>query len=177
MLLVSEHGTGFGLLPRVLVLIGLPALARSRWRDISDARRGAGSTRGRVAVQSVAKRCNPALPQLPAPVVHRNTPSRVDAKRKRRRIMRFILCIVLVMLLPASALAAKGSGAISLSRAQAAAARGDQQAAAALSTTTYRQACLSGCSARGHSKGQCSSACRPGVCHPSGATPYCVARR
>ena len=39
--------------------------------------------------------------------------------------MRFILCIVLVMLLPASALAAKGSGAISLSRAQAAAARGE----------------------------------------------------
>src|SRR4029453_10917721 len=63
--------------------------------------------------------------------------------------MRFILCIVLAMLLPASALAAKGSGAISLSRAQAAAARGDQQAAAAISTTTYRQACLSGCSARG----------------------------
>jgi hypothetical protein len=90
--------------------------------------------------------------------------------------MRFILCIVLAMLLPASALAAKGSGAISLSRAQAAAARGDQQAAAALSTTTYRQACLSGCSSRGHSKGQCSSACRPGVCHPGGATPYCVAR-
>ena len=91
--------------------------------------------------------------------------------------MRFILCIVLVMLLPASALAAKGSGAISLSRAQAAAARGDQQAAAALSTTTYRQACMSGCSARGHSKGQCASACRPGLCHPTGATPYGVARR
>jgi hypothetical protein len=48
-LLVSEHGTGFGLLPRVLVLIGLPALARSRWRDMSDARRGAGSTRGRLS--------------------------------------------------------------------------------------------------------------------------------
>ncbi|HET9175508.1 MAG TPA: hypothetical protein VFN84_04070 [Pseudolabrys sp.] len=91
--------------------------------------------------------------------------------------MRFILCIVLVMLLPASALAAKGSGAMSLSRAQAAAARGDQQAAAALSTTTYRQACMSGCSARGHSKGQCASACRPGLCHPSGTTPYCVARQ
>src|SRR5262245_16737536 len=42
----------------------------------------------------------------------RNTLSRVDAKRNWRPIMRFILCIVLAMLLQASALAAKGSGAI-----------------------------------------------------------------
>jgi hypothetical protein len=39
MLLASEHGTGFGLLPLMLVLMSLPALGRSRWRDISDALR------------------------------------------------------------------------------------------------------------------------------------------
>ena len=89
--------------------------------------------------------------------------------------MRFVLCIVIAALLPGSALAAKG-GAMSLSRTQAAAARGDQQAAAALATTTYRQACMSGCAARGYRKGQCVSACRPGICHPSGKQPYCVAR-
>jgi len=54
--------------------------------------------------------------------------------------MRFVLCIVIAALLPGSALAAKG-GTMSLSRTQAAAARGDQQAAAALATTTYRPAC------------------------------------
>jgi len=90
--------------------------------------------------------------------------------------MRFVICIVIAALVPGSALAAKGSGTMSLSRAQAAASRGDQQAAAALATTTYRDACISGCSSRGHSKGQCVSACRPGLCHPGGQTPYCVAR-
>ena len=60
--------------------------------------------------------------------------------------MRFVLCIVIAALLPGSALAAKG-GTMSLSRTQAAAARGDQQAAAALATTTYREACMSGCAA------------------------------
>jgi hypothetical protein len=89
--------------------------------------------------------------------------------------MRFVLCIVIATLLPGSALAAKG-GTMSLSRTQAAAARGDQQAAAALATTTYRQACMSGCAARGHRKGQCVSACRPGLCHLGGKEPYCVAK-
>jgi hypothetical protein len=86
--------------------------------------------------------------------------------------MRFVLCVVIVALMPASALAAT----MSLSRAQAAAARGDQQAAAALATTTYRQACMSGCASRGHRKGQCISACRPGLCHLGGKEPYCVAK-
>jgi len=86
--------------------------------------------------------------------------------------MRFVLCIVIAELLPGSALAAT----MSFSRTQAAAARGDQQAAAALATTTYRQACMSGCAARGHRKGQCVSACRPGICHLSSKPPYCVAK-
>jgi hypothetical protein len=86
--------------------------------------------------------------------------------------MRFVLCILIAALLPGSALAAT----MSLSRAQAAAARGDQQAAAALATTTYRQACMSGCASRGHRKGQCVSACRPGLCHLGGKEPYCVAK-
>jgi len=88
--------------------------------------------------------------------------------------MRFVLCIVIAALLPASALAAKGP--MSLSSAQAAAERGDQQAAAALSTMTNREACLSGCANRGHSKDQCVSACRPGLCHTGGEQPYCVSK-
>ena len=88
--------------------------------------------------------------------------------------MRFVLCVVIAVLLPVSAFAAQGP--ISLSSAQAAAARGDQQAAAALSLTTNRDACLSGCAQRGHSKDQCTSACRPGLCHPGAETPYCVAK-
>jgi len=120
-------------------------LARSRWRDISDAR-AAELVRpaADLAVQSAGgvKRRNPAWLEMPAPDASGTRPHALT--QKKRSIMRFILCIVLAVLLPASALAAKGSGAISLSRAQAAAARGDQQAAAAISTTTYRQACLSG---------------------------------
>ena len=90
--------------------------------------------------------------------------------------MRFVLCIVIAALLPASALAAKGGGSMSLSSAQAAAARGDQEAAAALSTMTNREACLSGCANRGHPKDQCVSACRPGLCHTGGEQPYCVSK-
>ena len=90
--------------------------------------------------------------------------------------MRCILCLVIAVLLPASALAAKGGGTMSLSRAQAAAARGDQQAALALSTMTDRQGCLNGCANRGHQRSQCGSACRPGICHPTGGQPYCVAK-
>jgi hypothetical protein len=85
--------------------------------------------------------------------------------------MRFALCIVIATLLPSSALAAKGDGAMTLSRTQAAASRGDQLAAAALSTTTDRESCMSGCASRGHSKGECVSACRPGICHPGGEQP------
>ena len=88
--------------------------------------------------------------------------------------MRFVLCVVIAALLPASALAAKGP--MSLSNTQAAAARGDQQAAAALSTMTNRDACMSGCASRGHAKDQCVSACRPGLCHPGGEQPYCVSK-
>ena len=90
--------------------------------------------------------------------------------------MRFVLCIVIAALLPASALAAKGGASMSLSSAQAAAARGDQQAAAALTTMTNRHACLSGCANRGHAKDQCASACRPGLCHTGGEQPYCVSK-
>ena len=89
--------------------------------------------------------------------------------------MRFVLCIVIAAMLPASALAA-GSAPISLSRAQQAAARGDQKAAAALATTTDHDTCMSGCAARGHPKDQCVTACRPGLCHPDGEQPYCVSK-
>jgi hypothetical protein len=90
--------------------------------------------------------------------------------------MRFVLCIVIAALLPASALAAKGGGTMSLSRAQAAAAKGDQKAAVALQTTTNRETCLSGCAARDIPKRKCSSACRPGLCHTGGEKAYCVSR-
>ena len=90
--------------------------------------------------------------------------------------MRFVLCIVIAALLPASALAAKGGVSMSLSSAQAAAAKGDQKAAAAIATTTDRESCMTGCANRGHSKSQCVSACRPGLCHPSGEQPYCVSK-
>jgi hypothetical protein len=89
--------------------------------------------------------------------------------------MRFVLCIVVAALLPGSALAANGAS-MSLSSAQAAAAKGDQKAAAALSTTTDHDTCMSGCASRGHSKSQCVTACRPGLCHPSGEQPYCVSK-
>ena len=87
--------------------------------------------------------------------------------------MRFVLCVVIAAMLPASALAQKG-GSMSLSRAQAAAAKGDQRAAAALQTTTERDVCMNECANRGHSKNQCVSACRPGLCHPGAEQPYCV---
>lgn len=91
--------------------------------------------------------------------------------------MRFVLCIVIAALLPASALAAKGGGGtMSLSRAQAAAAKGDQKAATAVATTTNRDTCLSGCTSRGISKNKCASACRPGLCHPGAEQPYCVSK-
>ena len=90
--------------------------------------------------------------------------------------MRFVFCIVIAALLPGSALAATGGGPMSLSQTQAAAARGDLQAAAALSTTTNRDGCMSGCASRGHPKDQCVSACRPGLCHPGAEQPYCVSK-
>ena len=89
--------------------------------------------------------------------------------------MRFILCIVIAALVPASAFAATGVP-MSLSQTQAAAAKGDQKAAAAVQTTTSREGCMSGCDARGYSKNQCVEACRPGLCHPGGETPYCVSK-
>jgi len=87
--------------------------------------------------------------------------------------MRFVLCIILVAL-PSLAFAAKGT--MSLSEAQAAAAKGDADAAAALTMTTDRQTCLNGCANRGHNKEQCTSACRPGLCHPGAEQPYCIAK-
>lgn len=90
--------------------------------------------------------------------------------------MRFVLCIVIAALLPTSALAAKGGGAMSLSRAQSAAAKGDQKAAVALQTTTSRETCLSGCASRSIPKRKCVRACRPGVCHTGGEQAYCVSR-
>jgi len=90
--------------------------------------------------------------------------------------MRLVLCIVILALLPASALAAKGGGSMSLSQAQAAAAKGDQKASAAVATTTDRQTCMNECANRGHSKGECTSACRPGLCHPGAEQPYCVSK-
>jgi hypothetical protein len=89
--------------------------------------------------------------------------------------MRFVLCIVVAALLPATALAASG-GSMSRSSAQEAAAKGDQKAAAALATTTDRETCLSGCASRGYPKSQCTTACRPGLCHPNGDQPYCVSK-
>ena len=89
--------------------------------------------------------------------------------------MRFVLCIVIAALLPASAFAAKDR-AMSIARALAAAAKGDQDAAAAVATTTDKQTCLDGCASRGHNKGQCDTACRPGLCHTDGEQPYCVAK-
>src|SRR5262245_64649108 len=75
---------------------------------------------------------------------------------KWRYLMRLVLCIVILALLPASALAAKGGGSMSLSQAQAAAAKGDQKASAAVATTTDRQTCMNECANRGHSKGECT---------------------
>ncbi|HEY6022721.1 MAG TPA: hypothetical protein VIV34_00920 [Pseudolabrys sp.] len=88
--------------------------------------------------------------------------------------MRFVLCILLVALPLNFALAAKGT--MSLSQAQAAAKKGDADAAAAVGTMTDRQTCLNECANRGHNKGQCTDACRPGICHPGAEHPYCVAK-
>ena len=69
-----------------------------------------------------------------------------------------------------------GWQSMSLSQTQAAAARGDLQAAAALSTMTNRDGCMTGCTSRGHPKDRCVSACRPGLCHTGGEQPYCVSK-
>jgi hypothetical protein len=91
--------------------------------------------------------------------------------------MRFVLCIVIAALLPASTLAAKGGGgSMSLARAQAAASKADQNAARAIATTTDRESCMTGCANRGISKNKCVSACRPGVCHTGGEQAYCVSK-
>jgi len=85
MLLVSEHGTGFGLLPLMLVLMGLPAFgALTLAGHIGRARCGVGSTCGRL---SGAKRwrCKAPQPSLAGNArarCIRNTPSRVDAKKR-----------------------------------------------------------------------------------------------
>jgi hypothetical protein len=86
--------------------------------------------------------------------------------------MRFVLCLLLATVLSGSVVAAKET--MSLSQAQAAAAKGDQKAAAAVQTTTDQQTCLRECANRGYS--HCDVGCRPGLCHPDGDTPYCVAK-
>ena len=88
--------------------------------------------------------------------------------------MRFVLCLLLLALPPGSVFAAKGT--MTLSQAQAAANKGDAEAAAAIATTTDRQTCFNECTNRGHDKAQCTNACRPGICHPGGEPPYCVAK-
>jgi len=85
MLLVSEHGTGFGLLPLMLVLMGLPAFgALTLAGHIGRARCGVGSTCGRL---SGAKRwrCKAPQPSLAGNArarCIRNTPSRVTQKKE-----------------------------------------------------------------------------------------------
>jgi hypothetical protein len=90
----------------------------------------------------------------------------------RETMMRFVLCLLLAVSLPGSALAAKRT--LNLTQAQAAAAKGDANAAAAIQTTTDKDTCLNECANRGHNKNQCASACRPGFCHPDDDTPYCI---
>ncbi len=88
--------------------------------------------------------------------------------------MRCVLCVLLVLSLPASAIAANRT--MSLAQAQAAAEKGDAGAAAAVATTTDRDTCLAECERRGNAKAQCTSACRAGVCHPDAETPYCISK-
>ena len=88
--------------------------------------------------------------------------------------MRFVLCTLLVALLPSFAFAAKGT--MSLPEAQIAAAKGDADAAVAITMTTDRQICLNECARRGHHKDQCANACRPGLCHLGAEQPYCIAK-
>jgi hypothetical protein len=87
--------------------------------------------------------------------------------------MRFVLCIVIAALLPASAFAAT----MSIEDALRAAAAGDRNAVAATATTVSQRTCLRGCKSRGYSQSQCDTACRPGLCHTDGDQPYCVGVR
>ena len=89
--------------------------------------------------------------------------------------MRFVLCLLLVTLLPGSAFAQTAAKrTMTLPQAQAAAEKGDAGVAAAVATTVDRQTCLNGCANRGYDQGRCTNACRPGFCHPDAETPYCV---
>ena len=88
--------------------------------------------------------------------------------------MHFVLCIVIAMLLPATALAQKGGAPMSVASTQALAAKGDQNAAAALTLTITQETCMNGCASRNYPKNQCVTACQPGLCHPGGEQPYCV---
>jgi hypothetical protein len=100
------------MLPLMLMLIDLPAFgALTLAGHIERALRSWFDQRP----TSGANRCKAPQPSFAGTACARNcirnTPLARRSAKKRRRIMRFILCIVLVMLLPASALAAKGSGA------------------------------------------------------------------
>jgi hypothetical protein len=86
--------------------------------------------------------------------------------------MRYLLCVLFAAALSGQAYA--DTKTMSLEQAQAAAAKGDQAAAAAIATTTDQQTCLRECANRGYL--HCDVGCRPGLCHPAGDIPYCVAR-
>jgi hypothetical protein len=90
--------------------------------------------------------------------------------------MRFALCVLIAVLVPGSASAAAAKRTMSLSQAQAAAQKGDSKAAAAVATTTDQRTCQNECANRGYKATECTSACRPGICHPDADTPYCVGR-
>src|SRR5262245_2303004 len=81
MLMVSEHTTGFGVLPLMLVSMGLPALGRSRRRDMSDALRS-WFDRSRPSGANWCKAPQPSFAGTTrARNCIRNTPSRVEAKK------------------------------------------------------------------------------------------------
>jgi hypothetical protein len=86
MLLVSEHGTGFGLLPLMLVLMGLPAFgALTLAGHIGRARCGVGSIPAAdLAVQSAGgvKRRNPAWLEMPAPDASGTRPHALTQKKE-----------------------------------------------------------------------------------------------
>jgi hypothetical protein len=88
--------------------------------------------------------------------------------------MRFVLCVLLTVLFPGSIFAAQRT--LTRSEAQIAVGSGDAQAAAALQMTTDQATCLNECAKRGHSRAECSNACRPGLCHPDAEQPYCISR-
>ena len=87
--------------------------------------------------------------------------------------MRYAVCLLAALLWTSSAFAL---GPMTIARAKALAEKGNSEASAALSTTVDRDTCMSGCEGQGHDAKSCARGCRPGICHPGGSTPYCVAK-